>query len=121
MPIYLCQAGTGQSDPWRFGIHVYAKPFSIEETLDLDEGPENARDRAVASDEPVHTGAAGHAIRRVRHAEICIVDDVCIAYQRYWLKLRWPGSKGGFAGYIAMQCVNESQQHPTGTCAHFER
>lgn len=46
-------------------------------------------------------------IRRVRHAEVVLVDDVCIAYDRYWLRLRWPGTKGGFAGYIAMGRVSE--------------
>ena len=46
-------------------------------------------------------------IRRVRHAELVLVDDVCIAYGRYWLRLRWPGQKGGFAGYIAMNKLSE--------------
>ena len=49
----------------------------------------------------------GHPIRRIRHAEVLLVDDVCIAFERYWLRLRWPGRKGGFAGYIALGKVNE--------------
>lgn len=54
---------------------------------------------------------AGHPIRRVRHAEIVLVDDVCIAFDRYWLRLRWPGRRGGFSGYIAMGLVSE---YPNG-------
>lgn len=49
----------------------------------------------------------GTPIRRVRHAEVVLVDDVCIAFDRYWLRLRWPGRKGGFAGYIALGKVSE--------------
>lgn len=51
---------------------------------------------------------AGMPIRRVRHAEIVLVDDVCIAFGRYWLRLRWPGQRKGFAGYIAMGVVNDA-------------
>jgi hypothetical protein len=51
--------------------------------------------------------ARGTPIRRIRHAEIVLVDDVCIAHGRHWLRLRWPGHKGGFAGYIALGKVNE--------------
>lgn len=83
MPIYLCQPGRGHTEPWRHGIQVYAHPFSME------------------SEEAV-------PIRRVRHAEVVIVDDVCLAFDRYWLRLRWPGHRGGFAGYIAMGLASES-------------
>ena len=55
------------------------------------------------------TNPPGLPIRRVRHSEIVLVDDVCIAFDRYWLRLRWPGSKGGFAGYIALGRINEPQ------------
>ena len=51
--------------------------------------------------------SSGLPIRRVRHAEVVLVDDVCIAFERYWLRLRWPGHKGGFAGYIALGKVGE--------------
>ena len=65
----------------------------------------------------------GMPVRRIRHAEVVLVDDVCIAYDRHWLRLRWPGNKGGFAGYVALGKVNErrvSRQalealQPTGT------
>lgn len=49
----------------------------------------------------------GLPIRRIRHAEVVLGDDVCIAYGRHWLRLRWPGHKGGFAGYIALGKINE--------------
>ena len=51
----------------------------------------------------------GHPIRRVRHAEIVLADEVSIWYSRYWLRLRWPGPQGGFAGYIALGTVRESK------------
>lgn len=50
---------------------------------------------------------SGIAIRRIRHAEVVLVDDVCIAFGRHWLRLRWPGHRGGFAGYIALGKVTE--------------
>jgi len=50
----------------------------------------------------------GLPVRRIRHAEVVLVDDVCIAYDRHWLRLRWSGSKGGFAGYVALGKVNET-------------
>jgi hypothetical protein len=59
---------------------------------------------------PVATSSrsvSGFPIRRIRHAEVVLVDDVCIAYGRHWLRLRWPGHKGGFAGYVALGKVNE--------------
>ena len=49
---------------------------------------------------------AGLTVRRIRHAEVVLVDDVCIAFGRHWLRLRWPGRKGGFAGYVALGKVN---------------
>jgi hypothetical protein len=42
------------------------------------------------------------AIRRIRHSEVVLVDDVVYMYSNYWLRLRWPGSKGGFAGYVCL-------------------
>lgn len=50
----------------------------------------------------------GMPIRRVRHAELILVDEVCSQYGRYWLRLRWPGVQGGFAGYIALGRVNST-------------
>ena len=34
-------------------------------------------------------------IRRVRHAEVVLVDQTLVAYGRTWLRLRWPGDQGG--------------------------
>lgn len=121
--MYLCKSGFGHTEPWRYGIQVYSSPFSIDEdTTGSGNGAGGGRDLVVATSpvdashtvggdarniaEPTPSRSAsivtGHPIRRVRHAEIVLVDDVCIAYDRYWLRLRWPGHKGGFAGYIAM-------------------
>ena len=55
-----------------------------------------------------HRQRMGVPIRRVRHAEVVLVDDVCVAYERYWLRLRWPGHSGGFAGYIALGRVGQT-------------
>lgn len=87
MPVYLCKPGVWASEPWRHGIQVYSFPFPID-----------SKDVQNDEEERPH----GVAIRRVRHAEVVLVDDVCIAYGRYWLRLRWPSGKGGFAGYIAL-------------------
>ena len=131
MPVYLCQPGTGYTEPWRHGIHVYSAPFPIDKN---PPGTGGGRDFIVSNSgggndlvvanattgNPSESTPApassfsGHPIRRVRHAEIVIVDDVCIAYDRYWLRLRWPGGKGGFAGYIAMGLVSESPSRPKG-------
>jgi len=64
----------------------------------------------AASGAPV----VNHPIRRIKHAEIVLVDDVCVSHERYWLRLRWPGHKGGFAGYIAMGHVSDPKSK--GTC-----
>ncbi|GKY98421.1 hypothetical protein MPSEU_000799600 [Mayamaea pseudoterrestris] len=105
MPVYLCQSGSEEPEPWRYGIQVYASPFNIDLS---DVTPRAGRDLVVASNISEQPTTAGHPIRRVRHAEVVLVDDVCVAHERYWLRLRWPGSKGGFAGYIAMGLVTET-------------
>eukprot|EP00529_Nitzschia_sp_RCC80_P018277 CAMPEP_0113483100 /NCGR_PEP_ID=MMETSP0014_2-20120614/23260_1 /TAXON_ID=2857 /ORGANISM="Nitzschia sp." /LENGTH=816 /DNA_ID=CAMNT_0000376637 /DNA_START=280 /DNA_END=2730 /DNA_ORIENTATION=- /assembly_acc=CAM_ASM_000159 len=53
-------------------------------------------------------GGTRMPVRKIRYSEIVLVDDICIAYGRYWLRLRWPGRRhGGFAGYLALgQVVN---------------
>mmetsp|Transcript_6301 Transcript_6301/g.13211 ORF Transcript_6301/g.13211 Transcript_6301/m.13211 type:complete len:688 (-) Transcript_6301:342-2405(-) len=43
-------------------------------------------------------------VRKVRHSEVLLVDNVSVEYGRYWLRLRWPGPEAGFAGYIS-PCV----------------
>lgn len=41
-------------------------------------------------------------VRRLRHAEVVLVDQCLSAYGRTWLRLRWPGEFGGFAGFVAI-------------------
>lgn len=156
MPVYLCQSGSGYSEPWRHGIQVYAAPFPINATSSSS-GAGGGRDTVVlpATSSDVaqwqsHPQAqsseqqqqqpgrhsqqtrasstqaqqaqmeaeqrlSGLPIRRVRHAEIVLVDDVCVAFGRYWLRLRWPGQRDGFAGYIAMGLVaNDNDPKPKG-------
>lgn len=68
----------------------------------------NTTTTAASANQPNHhRHNHSQMIRRVRHAELVLVDDVCISYGRYWLRLRWPGQKGGFAGYIAMNQLSE--------------
>lgn len=136
MPVYLCQSGSGYSEPWRHGIQVYAAPFPINfsgsstpvgggrdsvvlpaTTTDAGQWQTQAQQQAVqkgdsstAALSQSQTNTAeqrltGMPIRRVRHAEVVLVDDVCVAFGRYWLRLRWPGQGEGFAGYIAMGLV----------------
>ena len=68
---------------------------------------ENRSSQTATGSGETHVASTGQPIRRVRHAEVVLVDDVCIAFDRYWLRLRWPGGRGGFAGYIALGKVNE--------------
>eukprot|EP00980_Cylindrotheca_fusiformis_P018495 scaffold6124_cov122-Cylindrotheca_fusiformis.AAC.14 len=129
MPVYLCQPGTGTTDPWKHGIQVYATPFAMDEEWESSSGTgdttvtttamtnpsdweseRNLNAHATSSQEGQGSSknAQGVPIRRVRHSEVVLVDDVCVAFQRYWIRLRWPGSKGGFAGYIALGKTDES-------------
>lgn len=167
MPVYICQAGSNSSEPWRHGLQVYAAPFQLS---DLPSGDPRGGDGNVCTLAPrmvSSTGDAGQTqrdnnhnnnnlrtqrerqfrheltygvnannpnnssnnehnndaireqqhieslrfglpVRRIRHAEVVLVDDVCIAHDRHWLRLRWPGRKGGFAGYVALGKVNET-------------
>jgi len=105
MPVYLCKPGCWQQEPWRHGIQVYEQPFPLDTDTRQD-------DVFVASTEGIRSrherrsmraaGSLGRPVRKVRHAEVVLVDDVSIAYDRYWLRLRWPGPQGAFAGYIAL-------------------
>lgn len=126
MPVYLCKPGCWcvhetvdsnvytssfginifglfcrATEPWRHGIQVYAFPFPIDS-------------KEVETEERTQ----GVAIRRVRHAEVVLVDDVCIAHGRYWLRLKWPGT-GGFAGYIALGASSPFMtRQTTGKCQY---
>ena len=141
MPVYLCQPGSGGSEPWRHGIQVYAAPFAMDETPIISggrdvvvlpasssevanwqnnnnrnelqqqqqQGSDNQGGESTITRPTANTvrNSSGLPIRRVRHAEVVLVDDVCVAFDRYWLRLRWPGGKGGFAGYIALGKVSQ--------------
>ena len=80
------------------------------ETTGSVEGGNAGQDTSMADNQQQHVASLkfGLPVRRIRHAEVVLVDDVCIAYERHWLRLRWPGSKGGFAGYVALGKVNET-------------
>lgn len=112
MPVYLCTAGAEEEEPWKHGIQVFAKPFAFPgDAVVHGENLAPLFDRSVGTAEPIHlentTTTTNSCIRKVMHAQVVLVDDVCVGYGRYWVRLRWPGSKGGFAGYIAMQKVGE--------------
>jgi len=85
--------------------HRHGTTTPTEENSTLSGG--NRGSQTVTGSGEAHVASTGQPIRRVRHAEVVLVDDVCIAFDRYWLRLRWPGSRGGFAGYIALGKVNE--------------
>eukprot|EP00934_Nitzschia_sp_Nitz4_P006696 Nitzschia sp. Nitz4//scaffold1_size375055//338367//340604//NITZ4_000336-RA/size375055-augustus-gene-0.696-mRNA-1//1//CDS//3329541225//6686//frame0 len=124
MPLYLCNPGANTTEPWKYGVHVYEAPFEMN---DVDssivhhagEGePPSAQHGSGGGPSGTTEPGGGHSsfaatpartnletvhkppIRRLRHSEVVIVDDFCIAFNRHWLRLRWPGSKGGFAGYV---------------------
>lgn len=86
MPVYLCKPGCWATEPWRHGIQVYALPF------DIDSYKNELSDKQLPKPIP---------IRRIRHSEVVLVDDVCYVTGNYWLRLQWPGN-GSFAGYIAL-------------------
>lgn len=72
-----------------------------------DDSPESASAKAVARRSSPHQhrhhrSTVGRPVRRVRHAEVVLVDRAVVAYGRYWLRLRWPGPQGGFGGYVAL-------------------
>jgi len=58
-------------------------------------------------------------IRRIRHAEVVLVDQCVIAYGRYWLRLKWPGEQGGHGGYVAMSKVDDVKSKTKGLAASF--
>ena len=91
MPLYLCQSGTGTPAPWCHNLSVYATPSALTE--DDEQRP----------------------LRRLRHGEVVLVDDVCVAWDRYWLRLRWPGHRGGFAGYIPVEKSDGSKSNDKET------
>lgn len=110
MPVYLCTPGVNEQEPWKHGIEVFPEPFDVHATK-VTNG--TTVDWNVAVDSLKESGPSnGTSVRKIRHSEVVLVDDVCVAFARYWLRLRWPGSKGGFAGYIAMGEVQDELDPP---------
>jgi hypothetical protein len=122
MPVYLTVPGYQSSTPWRSTTQVFAHPVEIVPD-DEDPAPSATEDAATAEgvvpDEQPRVlslyRSSPHVIRRLRHSEIILVDDVCIAYGRYWLRLRWPGHRGGFAGYVALDTTLQQEPGTLGT------
>lgn len=92
MPLYLCQPGRDRPEPWRHGASVYARPTAS------------------------HHAVGTMIIRKLRNGEIVLVDDVCKCADdgRHWLRLRWPGRKGGFAGYLPVEQDDEDEANDDG-------
>ena len=96
-------------DSYHYGIQVFAQPFPLSDqdiqyhwnqfrqghTTDLiaavvmHPSPEDDTTTTFAATTAVV--AVPSPIRRIRHSEMVIIDDVCLAYHRYWLRIRWPG------------------------------
>lgn len=133
MPVYLCHPGGDTPEPWRHGVQVFAAPCKIDADAPSSLAPTIGSEKDLIVADWTHhkddddrrnnptqvTNVVGRvtrsmialqAVRRVRHAELLLVDDVCIAFDRFWLRLRWPGRKGGFAGYIAMGTLSEASR-----------
>jgi hypothetical protein len=121
MPVYLCKPGWGTAEPWRHGMPVYAHPFPMKEEsrntgssfeVSAHHGGGAARqdhNRTEPETRNYYASSTGSnfpvestPIRRVRHSEVVLVDEVSLYYGKYWLRLRWPGSRGGVAGYIVL-------------------
>ena len=112
-------AAASQWEPQQQQQQQQANPrFSLARAQQQQQQP----GATAAASEQQQQMLAGMPIRRVRHAEIVLVDDVCVAFGRYWLRLRWPGQREGFAGYIAMGVVSDARQQqpkPSGTFLLF--
>jgi hypothetical protein len=57
------------------------------------------------------TSIQSQPIRKVRHSELVLVDQVSLHFDRYWLRLRWPGSYGGVAGYILLGGLDDLEEY----------
>ena len=123
MPIYCCKSGTGTEEPWKHGLPVYAEPFPTQEddpniinNNDYDHATDPAAAQAsqnintnrnfytnVDMNQFDSTAQNPEPIRKLKHSEIVLVDEVSCYYDRLWLRLCWPGSRGGVAGYILLK------------------
>lgn len=86
---------------------------SNSETLSSFTG-DYSHQQSTTTTQPQQQGTSGSstnpaAMRRLRHSEVVLVDDVIFAYQNYWLRLRSPGSRGGFAGFICLESTDAAR------------
>ena len=107
MPIYLCKPGYHSSEPWKHVIQVYSSPFPKKE--EEEEESENAI--------LVLDGEEGDVVRRVRHAEIVLVDAIFTKYNRFWLRLVFPGASNQYAGCIPVLDVKNKPVEENSTSA----
>lgn len=141
MPLYLCKPGTGDIEPWKHGVPVYSKPFrttgdyrtstdsisnEMNETTNIQAQSHdrssfnmtNHADSTTHSDDhreqtlvPNIRSTPTQPIRKVRHSELVLVDQVSLHFDSYWLRLRWPGSYGGIAGYILLGGLEDLEEY----------
>lgn len=52
-------------------------------------------------------------VRKLRHAEVVLVDQCLVVYGIYWLRLQWPGEQGGFGGFVALSKVEDALKKST--------
>lgn len=138
MPLYLCKPG-GNSDPWKYGVPVYAKPFRVEDSTTQQQTTHNNTRECIPSDTNNNLKSSNRSndaleahrkpliekdelpslfkpIRKVRHSELVLVDQVSSHYNRFWLRLRWPGSNGTVAGYILLGELGEPKVSISRQC-----
>jgi len=101
MPVYLCKPGIYTLEPWKRGVPVYFEPFPFPSEQD-----EAAMTTTTANNNNRNSNMGSQQqpapIRRIRHAELVLVDEVVFSFRNYWLRLKLPGASGGFAGYICL-------------------
>lgn len=103
MPIYLCKPGYDSSEPWKHVVKVYASPFpgsnnNNNNRKDENEEEEEGEGTLILKEEDDDE----EVIRRVRHAEIVVVDCIFRKYNRYWLRMVFPGTISHYAGCIPL-------------------
>lgn len=80
--------------------------LNMSETLSMLQSSSSTSSRVPLSSRPHFPSSSQYVrpnpVRRLRHAEVVLVDQCLSAYGRTWLRLRWPGELGGFAGFVAI-------------------
>ena len=95
-------------------MEVYITPFDRDDCVPAstatEPGEPSANTKLAHIKLPPKGSVAGLVVRRVRNAEIVLVDEVVEECNHYWLKLCWPGAssaEAGFAGYIDLGSVQD--------------